>query len=189
MTVDEIKLTGYTPGALGRITELHGTYYARYWDLGLYFEAKVATEMAEFLNRFDADHDGAWFAEIEGKIVGGIFIDGSQAHDQEARLRWFIIDPRYQGRGIGNLLMNAAMEFCRNKQFRRVFLTTFAGLDAARHLYEKHGFKLIREEDGSHLTGKSSLVEQVFEWTGVSTTRQTPSTGAHKTGTSLVGLD
>jgi GNAT superfamily N-acetyltransferase len=161
--MDEIEIIGYTPGALGRIVEMHGTYYAAHWGLGLYFEAKVAAEMGEFLSRFDAAHDGAWFAQVEGVIVGGIVIDGGRADDEGARLRWFIIDPAYQGLGLGRRLMDAAMSFCREKGFRRVYLTTFEGLTAARHLYEKHGFELIGEEDGTDLTGSSSLTEQVFE--------------------------
>ena len=160
---DAIELTGYVPGALGRITGLHGTYYAEHWDLGLYFEAKVAGEMAEFLSRFDPARDGVWFAWMDGSIVGGVFIDGHDADGEGARLRWFIIDPAYQGHGLGNRLMQAAMSFCREKGFRRVYLTTFAGLDSARHLYEKFGFRLCGEENGAHLTGKASLVELVFE--------------------------
>ena len=161
--MDTIELTGYVPGALGRITELHGSYYAKHWDLGLYFEAKVAAELAAFLSRFDAAHDGAWFASEYGEIVGGVFIDGKDADTVGARLRWFILDPAYQGRGIGSRLINEAVEFCKRAGFRRVYLTTFAGLNTARHLYEKKGFRLCAEEDGSHLTGKASLVEQVFE--------------------------
>jgi GNAT superfamily N-acetyltransferase len=163
-TMEKIKLTGYVPGALGRITELHGTYYAKHWDLGLYFEAKVAVELAEFLSRFNPEQDGAWFAQQNNQVVGGIFMDGSRAANEGARLRWFILDPQCQGQGIGNQLMNAAMEFCTQKQFARVYLTTFSGLTAARHLYEKHGFALCEEKDGSHLTGNPSLVEQVFEY-------------------------
>ncbi|MCC6612642.1 MAG: GNAT family N-acetyltransferase [Anaerolineae bacterium] len=162
--MDEIKLTGYTPGALGRITELHGDYYARHWDLGLYFEAKVATELAAFMNRFDAARDGAWFAHVDGRIAGAVFIDGARAADEGARLRWFILDEAYQGLGLGNRLMDAAMDFCREQRFRRVYLTTFAGLTAARHLYEKHGFRLCDEIDGTELTGNPALTEQVFEW-------------------------
>jgi len=162
--MNTIELCGYEPGAIGRITELQASYYAKDWGLGLYFEAKCATEMSEFLSRFDPAHDGAWFAKTNGQIVGGVFIDGKDALGEGARLRWFIIDPRYQGQGIGNLLMNAAMAFCKQKQFPRVYLTTFAGLVTARHLYEKHGFVQCAEKDGSHLTGKASLVEQVFEY-------------------------
>ncbi len=45
----EIKLSGYVPGAIGRITELHATYYKQHWDFDLFFESKVATELSEFL--------------------------------------------------------------------------------------------------------------------------------------------
>ena len=159
-----IRLTGYYPGAIGAITQLHGMYYHQNWDLGLYFEAKIATELSEFLNRFDPARDGFWLARDGEKFVGAIVIDGKDAEGEGARLRWFILDPAYQGQGVGNLLIEEAMSFCRRVGFRRVYLTTFAGLKAARHLYEKHGFRLSHEEDGSHLTGKSSLVEQVFEY-------------------------
>jgi GNAT superfamily N-acetyltransferase len=159
-----IQLTAYYPGAIGAITGLHGAYYHEHWDLGLYFEAKVATELSEFLSRFDPAHDGIWVARDGETFVGAMVIDGRDAAGEGARLRWFIIDPASHGQGIGNLLMDEAMSFCRRVGFPRVYLTTFAGLSAARHLYEKHGFRLCREEDGSHLTGKASLIEQVFEW-------------------------
>lgn len=162
--MNQIILTDYTPGALGRIVQLHGAYYGREWGLELYFEAKVATELAAFLNRFEAIQDGAWFAQTEGQIVGGIFIDGSDAYGKGARLRWFILDPAYQGRGIGQQLIDAAVAFCDQQQFPRVYLTTFAGLTAARHLYEKAGFKLCGEEDARDLTGSADLVEQIFEY-------------------------
>ncbi|MFN8527479.1 MAG: GNAT family N-acetyltransferase [Anaerolineae bacterium] len=160
----EVQLTGYIPGALGRIIDLQGAYYAQHWNLGLYFEAKAAAEMGDFFRRFDPSRDGAWFA-VDGKqVVGGIFIDGSAAAGEGARLRWFMLDEAYQGQGVGRRLMQAAMEFCHRQKFQRVYLTTFAGLTAARHLYEKHGFRLCREENGSHLTGNAALVEQVFEY-------------------------
>jgi GNAT superfamily N-acetyltransferase len=165
MTVvnEQISITsGYVAGTLGRVTELHGTYYAKHWDLPLYFEAKVATEMAEFLKRFDPAHDGLWLARVHEQTIGAIFIDGSDAAGQGARLRWFVLEPAYHGRGVGRRLMDAAMAFCRAKGFSKVYLTTFAGLDAARHLYDKAGFKVTHEEHGEQLAGRA-LTEQRLE--------------------------
>jgi GNAT superfamily N-acetyltransferase len=164
MGADEIELTGYTPGVVGWVVGKQATYYYENWGLGLYFEAKAAAEMAEFLSRFDPAHDGAWIARVNGATAGAIFIDGKQADSEGARLRWFIVDPAYQGKGVGGRLMNAAMDFCRHVGFRRVYLTTFSGLNAARHLYEKAGFRLCAEMDGHELTG-AALVEQIFELT------------------------
>lgn len=157
---DTIAITGYVPGAIGRVVELHGTYYAANWGLGLYFEAKVAAELAELMSRFDPARDGAWFALDGETIVGAIFIDGQNAAGEGARLRWFILDPAYQGHGVGSRLIAEAMNFCRAAGFKRIYLTTFSGLKTARHLYEKHGFRLVHEVNGAELTGSAALVEQ-----------------------------
>jgi GNAT superfamily N-acetyltransferase len=154
-------VSGYVPGAIGRLTELHGTYYSRRWGFGLYFESKVATEMSEFLARFDCTHDGFWVLSVSDKIVGGVAIDGLESATRGARLRWFIVDPDYQGQGLGNALLKEAIDFCRKIRFRRVYLHSFAGLDPARHLYEKFGFVLCDEREDN--TWGKRVTEQTFE--------------------------
>ena len=157
----EIRPGGYVPGAIGRITELHATYYKRHWDFDLFFESKVATELSEFLNRFNPVHDGFWLAMIHEKIVGGVAIDGNETKTSGARLRWFIVDPEYQGKGVGQRLLEEAIVFCRRKDIHRAYLHSFAGLDAARHVYEKFGF-VLREEKQDRTWGKTTT-EQTFE--------------------------
>jgi GNAT superfamily N-acetyltransferase len=157
----EIRPSGYVPGAIGRITELHATYYKQHWDFGLFFESKVATELSEFLNRLNPVHDGFCLARIAEKIVGGVAIDGSEAQTSGARLRWFIVEPEYQGRGVGQRLLEEAIAFCRKATIRRVYLHSFAGLDAARHVYEKFGF-VLREEKQDRTWGRV-VTEQTFE--------------------------
>ena len=139
-----MQICGYVPGAIGRIVELHGRYYARDWRFGQYFEAKIANELGELLTRFDPARDGFWIAAEREQIAGGIAIDGSGEPDS-ARLRCFIVDDVHRGAGLGERLMRAALDFCRRAGHRRVFLTTFAGLDAARTLYERSGFVLTAE--------------------------------------------
>jgi GNAT superfamily N-acetyltransferase len=153
---------GYVPGAIGKVVELHGTYYAQHWGFGIFFEAKVAAGLADFLSRYDESHDGFWVAVDGQRIVGSITIDGNEAATKGAHLRWFILDPEYLGKGIGNQLMEVAMRFCEVKNFQRVHLSTFAGLDSARHLYEKCGFKLVEEQQGD--TWGVRVKEQTFEW-------------------------
>jgi len=157
----DVKLSGYIPGAIGRIAELHGTYYYKHWGFHLFFESKAAIELSEFLRRLDESRDGFWVANVEEKIIGSIAIDGANHDSQGAHLRWFIVAPENQGRGIGNKLLKETIEFCRRKSFGRVYLWTFAGLDGARHLYGKSGFKLCEEREGNQW-GKA-VTEQKFE--------------------------
>jgi GNAT superfamily N-acetyltransferase len=163
MMMNDVQiLSEYIPGAIGKVVGLHATYYARGWGFGLFFEAMVATELASFLSRFDERQDRFWIAVHSQRIVGSITIDGSEVATKGAHLRWFILDPDYQGKGIGNQLMGEAMRFCEEKKIQRVHLSTFAGLESARHLYEKWGFKLVGEYESN--TWGVRMREQVFVW-------------------------
>ena len=139
---------GYVPGAIGRIVEMHGTYYHTHWNFGAFFEAKVAAGLAEFIDRYDDDRDGLWTASVNGRIEGSIAIDGFYASDKGAHLRWFIVSDALCGQGVGNQLIDTALDFCRSQSYPRVYLWTFSGLDAARHLYERAGFELVEQFHG-----------------------------------------
>lgn len=140
---------GYLPGCIGRIAEMHGRYYAREAGFGVAFESKVARELAAFCERLDSTRDGLWLALRDGRVEGSVALDGLDADGEGAHLRWFIVADELRGGGSGSRLLEAALTHCRQRGYRRVYLWTFAGLAAARHLYEKHGFRLVREQRGS----------------------------------------
>ncbi len=156
----DVKLRGYLPGAIGRIAELHATYYHKYWGFGRFFEAKVAAELAEFLSRFDKDRDGFWTTCLNGRVEGSIAIDSIKAESLGAHLRWFILSSKLRGQGFGNTLMEKAVSFCQERQYHRIYLWTFEGLDTARYLYEKFGFYLAEEHEGAQWG--TTVVEQKF---------------------------
>lgn len=160
--MSEIKITScYVPGSVGRVVELHGIYYHTHWDFGPFFESKVASEMAEFIGRYDEDQDGFWTALLKGRIEGSITIDGIHAKDEGAHLRWFIMSDQLRGKGAGNLLIQTAIDFCRDKNYERIYLWTFEGLYAARYLYEKYGFQLVKQHEGKQWG--NVVKEQRFE--------------------------
>ena len=142
-------INGYVPGALGRVTELHGKYYKQHWNFGLYFESRVAKGLAEFLERYDENRDGFWLTTLNGTVEGSIAIDGLHAETEGAHLRWYIISDALRGTGLGNELLNIAIGYCRQREYSSVYLHTFEGLDAAKHLYEKSGFQLVEQITGT----------------------------------------
>jgi GNAT superfamily N-acetyltransferase len=157
-TTDIVR--GYTPGAIGRIAEMHGRYYGREWGFPSSFEALVAREVADFVDGCDPAREGLWLLDGE-RVLGSIAL--VRPRDGEpARLRWFITADAARGSGAGALLMQAAMDFARQAGYRRLYLTTFAGLDAARHLYERHGFVLTAESRDDHWG--AAVNEQRFDW-------------------------
>jgi len=156
-----IGIGGYRPGAIGRVTEMHAAYYHRHRGFGLFFEAKVAAELAEFLGRFEEERDGFWTLLSGDRVAGALAIDGLKAATEGAHLRWFIVAPEIQGGGWGRRLLTEAVAFCDRRGYSRTFLWTFAGLDAARHLYEAFGFRLASEAEGERWGAR--VVEQRFE--------------------------
>ena len=152
---------GYHPGVLGKIIELHAVYYHDFWGFDVSFETQEGRELCEFMSRFDPANDGLWAIYVNGRFAGSVAIDGKLRDTEGARLRWLIVEPGFQGRGIGQALVHKAVEFCREAGHHRIFLWTFQGLDSARHVYEREGFVLVQEYPVDQWG--STIREQKFE--------------------------
>jgi DNA-binding MarR family transcriptional regulator/GNAT superfamily N-acetyltransferase len=152
--------SGYRPGMIGRITEMHALYYARTCGFGQRFESIVAEGLAEFCNRLEKPKNAIWTAVQSGAIVGSIAIDGEDMGPETAHLRWFIVDDSLRGSGAGRTLLSAALAFVDERAFAETHLWTFSGLLAARHLYETCGFTLVEERPGTQWGNE--VLEQRF---------------------------
>ncbi|MEW6350575.1 MAG: GNAT family N-acetyltransferase [Thermodesulfobacteriota bacterium] len=152
---------GYYPGVVGRIVALHGEYYHEHWGFDVTFETQVASELSEFVARFDPNRDGLWTVLPDRQFAGAIAIDGHKAETEGARLRWFIVAPHCHGKGLGSVLIDQALGFCRSRGFARVYLWTFRGLVSAARLYESRGFRLTEEHSVAQWGGL--IAEQKFE--------------------------
>ena len=156
-----LEIAGYVPGAIGRITEMHAEYYSVNWGFDLFFESKVASGLSEFLSRFKEGQDGFWTVLSRRRVVGSVAIDGTKADIDGAHLRWFIVDNEWRSQGLGSLLIKNALDFSLATGHKKIYLWTFSGLDPARHLYEKFGFRLVEEHKGMQW-GKQ-VIEQKFQ--------------------------
>jgi DNA-binding MarR family transcriptional regulator/GNAT superfamily N-acetyltransferase len=153
-------LEGYQPGIIGRVIEMHAAYYSTAVNFGAPFEAKVAAGLANFIPRLENPTNNIWCAVQNDQIIGSISIDSEDLGDGNAHLRWFIMDERAQGTGLGKHLLQKALDFCDTQAFPETHLWTFQGLNAARHLYETHGFTLTNEYKGDQWGAE--VTEQVF---------------------------
>ena len=151
---------GYHSGVIASVAHLHATFYSENYGFGAVFERKVATEMSEFTARIDNPMNMIFSAYLGNELLGSVSLDGEDLEKGVCHLRWFIVSPNAQGLGIGGMLIGKAAEFVDQQAFDRTRLWTFKGLDAARHLYEKHGFALVDEMPGTQW-GKE-VIEQEF---------------------------
>jgi DNA-binding MarR family transcriptional regulator/ribosomal protein S18 acetylase RimI-like enzyme len=151
---------GYRPGIIAQVVHLHASFYSKSYGFGPVFERKIATEMSEFMGRIDKPKNTIFSAYLGEELLGSVSLDGEDLGKGVSHLRWFIVNPRAQGMGIGSLLIEKATSFLDQHAFDRTRLWTFKGLDAARHLYEKHGFMLAQETSGSQWG--TEVTEQEF---------------------------
>lgn len=155
-------LRGWVPGLLGEVIAEHGRYYETHWQLGGEFEAKVAESLGEWFARYNPDRDLILHVRDEKGLLGSISLDGTGYPDEGGRIRFFILADRARGLGLGRRLLAELMDFARASGQQKLWLTTFRGLDAARHLYEQAGFRLTGEVLDE--TWGRSLHEQRFGW-------------------------
>lgn len=139
-------VTGYRPGIIGRCLELQARYYAGHAGFGRVFETGRANDIADFFRRGPPPRSEFWSALRGDDVVGTVAIDSEGVGENSAQLRWFILDDSMRGAGVGRALLQKALDFCDTSGFAETHLWTFAGLDAARHLYEASGFVLVDEE-------------------------------------------
>jgi len=154
---------GFVAGSIGRIVSMHGEYYEREWEMGQLFEAMVAEKLGSFAQRYDPHTDLVLLGIEKGRVDASMIVDlnDPRSGDRGGHLRFFMLDDGARGTGIGKLMMQRAMDHVDDKCDGKCWLTTFGGLDAARHLYEKHGFQLTDEVVGKRWGFE--LTDQVFE--------------------------
>ena len=131
------------PGDVGFITYLHGILYApeQGWDHT--FDSYVAIPLAEFA-KSHSPRENIWIAELEGRIVGSVAI--TKFSENEAQLRWLLLDPRVRGRGLGRTLLRDAIDFSRGAGYSILFLWTVSTLLAGANLYRSEKFTQTQEE-------------------------------------------
>jgi GNAT superfamily N-acetyltransferase len=161
--LDSVSIVGYYHGLIGKVTQLHATYYHDHWGLDRSFEIEVAKEFSEFAADFVEGRDAYFTAMISDRFAGFLAVDGRRADDEGVRLRWFIVEPAFQGQGIGKELFGRAIDFCREKRYEKIYLWTFRGLTSARSLYDRYGFRIVVEDEV--VEWGQRLTEQKFELT------------------------
>ena len=139
-----VSLRAPRPGDYGRVVALHGELYAKEFGYDRTFEGLVAGIVAEYLANLDPKRERCWVAEMDGEVVGSVFVVRSSR--TVAKLRLLIIHPKARGLGLGRRLTRACIRFARKAGYRTMVLWTQSHLAAARAIYEKEGFQRVASD-------------------------------------------
>lgn len=146
------------PGDMGWVIHRQTVLYAKEYGWNNEFEALAAEIGARFIRQFDPVFERAWIAELEGRIVGAVFV--VRQDETTAKLRMLYVEAETRGLGLGSRLVDECLAFAREVGYQRMVLWTNSVLVAARQIYERAGFALL-EEEPHHSFGRD-LVGQVW---------------------------
>ena len=90
----------------------------------------------------------------EDGIIGQVFLtrkDPNPSYSPRSRyffLSSFRIKPEFRDRGLGDRMIQICFQEVRNHRLRDIFLNCSSDNDRARRFYEKHGFRIVRLDEG-----------------------------------------
>jgi DNA-binding MarR family transcriptional regulator/GNAT superfamily N-acetyltransferase len=131
-------------GDFGWVVKRHAELYAAEYRWVEPFEGLCAQIVADFVNNYDPEFERCWIAEANGENVGSVML--AKDSPGVARLRLLLVDPKARGWGLGTRLTTECIAFAREAGYVKIALWTHGVLKAARHIYKKSGFKLLRSE-------------------------------------------
>jgi ribosomal protein S18 acetylase RimI-like enzyme len=146
------------PGDMGALVRLHGILYAAEYGYDHTFEPYVAGPMAQFVLA-GGQRQRIWIVERTDQIAGCLAV--VEVSGDEAQLRWFLLDPKVRGLGLGRRLLGEALSFARQAGYQKAFLMTVDIHTEAARLYRSVGFQ-VTEEHQAVLWG-GVLTEQRYE--------------------------
>jgi N-acetylglutamate synthase-like GNAT family acetyltransferase len=103
-------------------------------DIEMIEEAYLNAEKANF-----------WVAVYEDRVVGMVGV--AEDEPNVAEVRRLRVENDLQARGIGRLLLEAALGFCRHHGYLKVRLDTRIEKDTASDMFDRFGFQHHRSRD------------------------------------------
>jgi GNAT superfamily N-acetyltransferase len=159
VSLDDISIrTELQPGDIGYVTYMHGALYHKEYNYGLQFESYVAKGLCEFYEKYNPQRNRVWACEHKDRIIGFLLL---MDRGKAAQLRYFLIEPKYRGIGLGSRLLNLYMDFLRECGYKESYLWTTHELTTAAALYKRLGYKMTEEKE-SNSFGKP-LTEQRYD--------------------------
>ena len=106
-------------------------------------EVLVAIELVdEYLAKGDSSGYGFLFAEVDGRVAGYVCYGPIACTLGSYDLYWIAVDPRFQGQGVGQLLLREAERRIVQQGGRHIYIETSGRHQSAptRAFYDRSGY-------------------------------------------------
>jgi molybdopterin-guanine dinucleotide biosynthesis protein A/predicted GNAT family acetyltransferase len=115
------------------------------------------TQLDPDLGDPSAVYEALWVALVGDDVVGSVAL--RRLGPRQVELKRMYLRPQLRGRGVGRKLLQMALAWAREHRIERISLDTTERMQAARHLYEAHGF--VRVDGDAPRQGQSRLLYEL----------------------------
>lgn len=84
-----------------------------------------------------------WLALSGEEVIGTIAIQ--EKDPLIAEIKRMFVAPKFQGKGVGQKLLDTALDFAKSQSYKHVYLETDALMKRAHRFYEKNGFRVYKD--------------------------------------------
>lgn len=152
-------IRGFKTGDIGYLTYCQAKLYEKENGYNELLEVYIAAAMSQFILNFNKRKENLWVVEKDVEIVGSIAI--VMVSEEIAQLRWLFVDASLRGKKMGYKLVNDAISFCKEKNYKKIILWTGDKQVAAKKMYDMFNFKLIETKGNS--TWGEKFTEECWE--------------------------
>ena len=111
-------------------------------EFGVKITREEQPDLMDIVGTFQTGDGNFWvaFDPIEKAVVGTIGVADIANHQVALKKMFVAKSHRGKEKGVSKLLMNTAIEWCKSKGVKQIYLGTTARMHAAHRFYEKNGF-------------------------------------------------
>lgn len=145
--MEKIQLRQYQPSDQNAIWQLHIDGLNQ---TGSFVDNRKYDQDVLHIKETYLDNGGEFFvASLNNKVVGmgGLL----KADNQTAEVKRMRVNINYQRQGIGSFILENLIQKAKELGYKKLVLDTTVNMNAAKRLYEKHGFREFKRGRAGHL--------------------------------------
>jgi GNAT superfamily N-acetyltransferase len=155
-TYEDFEITAYKPEYKRKYRELNHEWLQKYFDIEPSDEKMLSNPEKEIIEK----KGFIFFALSNGEVIGTCTL--IRQDDENYELSKMCVTEPYQGKGIGERLINEAIAKAYQLGLDHLYLSTSRRLTAAIRLYQKKGFKIITTPPPTNSSYKRESIHMCF---------------------------
>ena len=134
---NDVTIIPFTDALAANFAVLNKAWLTKYFEIEPLDDKMLGNPVKYYIN----EGGFIYFALLNGEIAGTIAL--LKVSDTIFELSKMAVDEKFQGRKIGNKLIDYVLQEGRRLELERIILYSNTLLSPAIHLYEKFGFKEV----------------------------------------------